>query len=439
MPAVLILVALPWMGSCDSPTEAVANPTPPDEVPAHTHDASAVVSGWFDDARFSPTIRIIDRDTVRFAGVVGWGGGPMLESSDLGGLMEDFVATRSRLDSLVAAFDGHRHDASDIDSGTLPDTRLSANVALLSAPVLQFEGALAWGGGPVVPSSTGLRSTSTTTRGFTETANVFTQPQTFLHRTMVGKFTGDPTEGSGTVGLRFERSRDTELSPLGVTWTLSGGERWALGLDEGAESHPDFVLLYNTGVGDIFRVADGAHFQMGAGVGPSPTEHLLFLNDRPGSGNQNVLNMQGGGDATRYIRALDPSTGVVPFAVGIDGSVGVGTDHPTEEGLMLDVAGDARARSWETLSDARLKEDVRPVGSVLERLARLQAVQFRWKESGQEDLGVLAQEVEAVFPELVTERDGVKSVDYSGLTAVLLAAVTELAGVCGEHGTHHTH
>ena len=268
-------------------------------------------------------------------------------------------------------------------------------------------------------------------------ANIFTAPQTVADQLLTATITGEPLPGSGSIGIRLDRAADTEQRPLGISWTLSGEERWSVGLDERADPFPDFVLLYNTGVGDVFRVADGAHFQMGAGIGPSPTEHLLFLNDMEGSGNENILNMQIGGDATRLVRAMDAESGGIPFAVGVDGSVGIGKDHPTEPGLMLDVLGDARAYSWETYSDARLKEDVRPMGSVLERLSRLQAVQFRWRESGQEDIGVLAQEVEAVFPELVTERGGVKTVDYSGLTAVLLAAVSELAAVCAEHGEAH--
>lgn len=436
--AVALASLLPVLSSCDTP-DVVAGPT--DSVDPHTHDASDVVSGWFDDALFSPTIRLIDRDTVRFAGVVGWGGGPLLESSDLAGLPDRLGDVDRRLAALEADFTGHTHSADDITDGTLPDTRLSGNVALTTNPALRFQGAVGWGGGRLLSTSDAVETGGSEglTGVYTELPNVFTAPQTFANRLMVAKLTGNPTPGSGTIGLRFERDRDTPLSPLGITWTMSGAERWAMGVDEGANDHPDFVLLYNTGIGDIFRVANGAHFQMGNGTGPTPTDHLLFLNDRPGSGNENVLNMQTYGDVDRYIRALNVTTGGIPFAVGVNGAVGIGGDYPRDEGMMLDVRGRARAEAWETVSDRSLKEDVRPMGSVLERLARLQAVEFRWKESGTEDMGLIAQEVEAVFPELVTERDGVKSVNYSGLTAVLLQAVSELAVQCAEHGERHTH
>ena len=73
--------------------------------------------------------------------------------------------------------------------------------------------------------------------------------------------------------------------------------------------------------------------------------------------------------------------------------------------------------------------------SVLERVRQLRGVSYEWREGeehrgrtgGPRELGVLAQEVEAVFPELVaTGRDGYKRVDYLGLIPVLIEAVKEL-------------
>jgi hypothetical protein len=76
--------------------------------------------------------------------------------------------------------------------------------------------------------------------------------------------------------------------------------------------------------------------------------------------------------------------------------------------------------------------------SVVERVRRLRGVSYVWRdghqsssrvpaEPGTRELGVLAQEVEAVFPEAVrTRSDGVKTVDYMGLVPVLIEAVKEL-------------
>jgi len=52
---------------------------------------------------------------------------------------------------------------------------------------------------------------------------------------------------------------------------------------------------------------------------------------------------------------------------------------------------------------------------------------FQWKESGESAIGVIAQEVEEVFPEVVhVNEDGLKTVSYGNLVAVLIEAVKEL-------------
>jgi hypothetical protein len=73
--------------------------------------------------------------------------------------------------------------------------------------------------------------------------------------------------------------------------------------------------------------------------------------------------------------------------------------------------------------------------SVFDKLARIRGVTWAWndqaaavgKQPGAEDAGVIAQEVEAVFPDLVvTLADGYKRVNYTGLVGVVIEAVKEL-------------
>ncbi len=74
-------------------------------------------------------------------------------------------------------------------------------------------------------------------------------------------------------------------------------------------------------------------------------------------------------------------------------------------------------------SDRRLKKDIQPLADVRDKVQKLNGVHFQWKDSGKPDIGFIAQEVEPLFPELVrTEPNGMKSVKYGNLTAVLLAA-----------------
>jgi hypothetical protein len=78
-------------------------------------------------------------------------------------------------------------------------------------------------------------------------------------------------------------------------------------------------------------------------------------------------------------------------------------------------------------SDINLKKDIEVVTSATEMLNQLRGVKFTWKENGEPSLGVIAQEVENILPELVRGEEGDKSVNYSGLIAVLIESVKELS------------
>jgi len=79
-------------------------------------------------------------------------------------------------------------------------------------------------------------------------------------------------------------------------------------------------------------------------------------------------------------------------------------------------------------SDERLKENIQPLGSTLNKLHQIEGKTYSLKkdEKHTPKIGVLAQEVQAVFPELVTEGgDGILSVNYQGLVPVLINAINE--------------
>ena len=81
-------------------------------------------------------------------------------------------------------------------------------------------------------------------------------------------------------------------------------------------------------------------------------------------------------------------------------------------------------------SDGRLKKEVVPISHALDRISALQGVNFRWKDNRWDKglkMGLVAQQVEPVFPELVhADSEGIKAVDYPMLTAALVEAVKEL-------------
>jgi hypothetical protein len=141
---------------------------------------------------------------------------------------------------------------------------------------------------------------------------------------------------------------------------------------------------------------------------------------------------------------------VVRMVVDADGSVGIGNGEARAMD-RLDVNGDVRVGTSGTngclknngggnitgvcSSDARLKRDVAGIGDVLTNLAALRPVAFSWRADEYPErgfgagrqLGLIAQEVEQVLPELVTTDDaGFKAVDYGRLPLLAIQAIREL-------------
>ena len=113
------------------------------------------------------------------------------------------------------------------------------------------------------------------------------------------------------------------------------------------------------------------------------------------------------------------------------GSLGIG-------GAASGVSGEIRA--WGDItafysSDERLKENITPIENAVDKINQMGGYNYDWKEGFEtihshkgHDLGVIAQEVQSILPEVVTEREtGYLAVDYVKLVPVLIEAIKELS------------
>jgi hypothetical protein len=86
--------------------------------------------------------------------------------------------------------------------------------------------------------------------------------------------------------------------------------------------------------------------------------------------------------------------------------------------------------SWSCSSDERLKTEIHPIKDALDKLALINGVSYHWRAADKakgEHLGVIAQDIEKVFPQVVSrDNRGYRAVDYSALVAPLIEAVKEL-------------
>jgi hypothetical protein len=115
------------------------------------------------------------------------------------------------------------------------------------------------------------------------------------------------------------------------------------------------------------------------------------------------------------------------------GLVGIATTAPDATLTVNGTADKPGGGSWATFSDARLKKNIRPLKGALERLMELRAVTFEYKdpESVHElpgaQIGMIAQEVEKVFPDWVdTAPNGMKRLSIHGFEALTVESLREL-------------
>lgn len=76
-------------------------------------------------------------------------------------------------------------------------------------------------------------------------------------------------------------------------------------------------------------------------------------------------------------------------------------------------------------SDEQLKDNIMPLRNQLKELLKLKGVSYTWKDNGAKDIGLIAQDVEKVYPELVIEKNGLKQVDYQKLIGPIVEALRE--------------
>lgn len=165
-----------------------------------------------------------------------------------------------------------------------------------------------------------------------------------------------------------------------------------------------------------------------ASDGTSMSQIRLFRETNT-TGTKNLIILKGDGTGVGDSRI---SVGDHSYFNISGGNVGIGTNAPSHK---LHVNGTALATAWNTTSDARLKTDIRPMKDPLQKILQLRGVEFTWRKDvaqptphdKPQDFGVIAQEVEKVFPAAVSSpTNGYKSVEYAKLIAPVIEAIKDL-------------
>lgn len=145
------------------------------------------------------------------------------------------------------------------------------------------------------------------------------------------------------------------------------------------------------------------------------------LNYNPNNSNLSLNRPTGGALNVRENQTLQ-------FIVDTGGNVGIAVGTPSNIFTIGQGAGNALADGWHTYSSARWKNNIHTLHGSLARVLQLRGVSYNYLPSGSHDIGMIAEEVGKVVPEVVTYEENGKeaqSIDYSRLTAVLIEAVKE--------------
>jgi hypothetical protein len=250
--------------------------------------------------------------------------------------------------------------------------------------------------------------------------------------------------GAGNTFLYHSDTRTIDVSIAGggggtgswerktTTYTASVGDQLIADTSGGAFT---ITLPPSPSEGDIVRFADGASW--------SDDNLTLARNGSTIEGLSEDLVIDIGGvqidliyDGTTwevYTNAGpsvsitdDTSTSTTQYPLMVRSTTGTATtSYVSSTKLYFNPnTGELSATDFNSLSDLRLKENISPIDNVMERLNMVTGVSFNWKDNGHKSYGVIAQEIEKVFPELVkNDAESQKTVSYIPLIAFLLEAV----------------
>ena len=252
-------------------------------------------------------------------------------------------------------------------------------------------------------SGNGIQSPTNTASGNYSTAMGYQTEASGLYSTAMGY----QTEASGNYSTAIGTQTTASISystAIGHQTTASGYVSTAMGYYTTASG------IVSTAMGERTTASGDNSTAMGYKTEASDRSSLVI-------GEYNLLGSTVTNSATQF------STDNTAFVIGN----GADSDNRSDALTVL-FNGDATlAGNLNVNSDARLKANIVSLGSTLSKLLQIDGKSYTMKkdESEKQKIGLLAQDIEKVFPELVSENNGVKSVNYQGIVPILINALKE--------------
>jgi hypothetical protein len=245
--------------------------------------------------------------------------------------------------------------------------------------------------------------------------------------TALGSYTTASGNSSVALGL-YTRANGDYSTASGRLTTASGEASTALGVGATASSEASMALGYGTKANGYCSVALG-YYTTASGEASTALGYLArALHKRSiviaGHSDELYTDSQVDNEMMMRFHTFRFWTQNTGKSVYFDGNGGVTATGP-----------------YTNVSDARLKQNIVPLNQSLQILSQLNGYHYTWKQDKtlpELQTGVLAQEVQAIFPELVhSDKQGTLSVNYTGFIPHLIEAVKELKNLNEELKTRN--
>jgi hypothetical protein len=238
------------------------------------------------------------------------------------------------------------------------------------------------------------------------------------------------TAGTSTA-ISVGQSNQTRRLDIGTYYINVTGEQFELST---ASAQP---LIFNTNATERMRITSGGNVLIGT---TTNTSHKLTVYNATAAGQVRITGAAPTvyftdtvTDPANYVGLVGLATATNNFFTGT--AAGDFVMYNQVNGYKLFVVNysggvylTSGATSWTANSDIRLKNINSHIENAVEKLSTLQTINFSYKDDKfkKQNLGLIAQEVEKIFPELIDKNnDGMLGVRYTELVPVLVKAIQE--------------
>jgi len=169
---------------------------------------------------------------------------------------------------------------------------------------------------------------------------------------------------------------------------------------------------------DMIYGIDVSYVNAGKIEFPSPGNYLIEIVSVNNSNQYWLIGVQGlvtGGSGSSLPYQLPVASTSTLGGVKIDG-VTIGINN----GIIKVIGG------IPSPSDEKIKKDIKSLNNALDKICQLQGVSYTRIDTEKREIGVIAQDVEQIVPELVSEIDNIKHVHYGNMNALIIEAIKDL-------------